>query len=116
MFNIGDPEQIYATFVDYCSGDPDGPGIPDMPVDEMSAEDLRSAVAYSLMAWAMARREEAGEEVMEIAKGYFDAAWMALIEADDDFRQRFIENKRIQVPSRDRKPYELFAKGRISEL
>ena len=61
----------------------------------------------------MARREE--EEVMEIAK-YFDMAWMALIEADYNFRQEFINNKKLQVPSKDRKPYERFARGTISEL
>ena len=115
MFNFGSPEQLYALFVENAAADPSGPGIPDLPVDEMSEEQLQQAMAYSHMAWNMARKQGADDEVLAIAKAYFDEVWTALIDADDEFRARFNSGP-LAVPSTDRKPYQRYARGEISEL
>lgn len=115
MFNFGSPEQLYATFVDNCEADPSGPGIPKLPVDEMSHEQLQQAVAYSFMAWNMARKQQADEDVLALAKSYFDEAWVELIDTDDDFRALFVKEPLV-VPSKTRKPYLDYAKGLTSEL
>lgn len=114
MFNFGSPEQLYAMIVDRANAE-DGPGAPDLPVDEMSVRQLKDAVAYAMICWKIAAKEDADQAVLDLGKKYFDEAWCALIDSDDEFKKRFIEMG-LLVPSANRKPYEDYAKGLISEL
>jgi hypothetical protein len=91
-----------------------GPGVPEVPLDEQSAYELKCSLAYTYSV-AQVARNEYGDDVAALAKAEFDAVWMALIEVDAEFRKLVIAGK-ARPPIGPIKPYQDFARGKTSEL
>lgn len=115
MFNFGSPEQTYQLFAEQALA-VSGPDVAGCPVDEMSSEELKVALTYSLMAYMRAKKQTGDEGVLAVAKSYFDEVWTTMIDTDEGFRQRFIRTPGMGVASTDRARYVRYAKGELSEL
>jgi len=76
--------------VDWILGFP-GPDVPDVPLDEMSEQDLRNLMAYLHGALSQALMYGYDEEVVGLVRGWHDEVFVALAEASEQFRQRVRE-------------------------
>lgn len=72
-----------------------GPGLRECPVDELSTEELRAALAYNYIAVQDAILDGQTEEVVSILKKDYDAVFRALAEASEDFRETVRNNHHI---------------------
>ena len=96
MFTFGDPESSAKMLMDSClaSG---GPGIADAPIDEMSEEELRKVLAYAFMAVRRGISEGLDDQAMEVLVDWYDAAFVAVAEASEEFVELFRRGA-VQVP------------------
>ena len=116
MFDFSSsPESSLQMIQDARRASPGGcPGVPELPLDEQSIDELKVSLAYSYAVAAVAEREYSAD-VAALAKAEFDAVWLTLIELDKEFRRRVIKGK-AQPPIGSKKPYQDYAKGLASEL
>lgn len=114
MFDFASPESSLQMLNDAIRSEGHGPGVPFEPVDEQTEEQLQASLTYTFM---VARRavHEYNEDVQKLAVAAFNEVWVTLIEADPEFKKRFIKGQ-AQVPGGDRKPYNDYLKGITSEL
>lgn len=105
MFAFGNPEDLARLMMDACSAS-DGPGVPDMPIDEMTEDELRILLAYTFMAVRSANMEGADDDTMAVLVEWYDQAFLATAEASEAFVDLFRRGG-VQVPfgPRDRDKY-----------
>ena len=66
-----------------------GPGVPDLPLDEMSEQDLRNMMAYVYAALYEGRQRGMDQPVLDTLTQWYDEVFVALAEASERFRDRF---------------------------
>ena len=92
MFDFGAPEDTAQLF--WASAlKVRGPKLPEAPVDEMSEEELRNAIAYCYLAHQKAQEEGASEEVMQVLIDQHDEVFEALVVASDRFRDNVLKDR-----------------------
>ncbi len=91
---------------------PDGEERCKKPLSEMSEDELRDTITFHFMALRLAGRDGQTTEVLDILIEGYDRAFVALIEASDDFGPAVINGK-VQFPlgPKYRKKYYLLAGG-----
>jgi hypothetical protein len=93
MFFFGDPKAT-AELLWENSKQMDGPNIPDVPLDELSVQDLKIAFSYLYRAVFLAMRtEELQEEVFDALMEKYDEAFAMLAQKSEDFVEA-VKNKR----------------------
>ena len=88
VFFFGDPS--FVAFSLYEEVGKFGPGIPWMPVDEMTEEDLRDALTYLRMAYNTASRNGHPDEVLDYIQGDYDKVFVELVRTSKQFA-RFVK-------------------------
>jgi len=91
MFDFGNPEHTANMVREACLTY--GPGLEEIPLDEMSEEQLRNALAYTYMAYTDAILDDLSDEVVSILKKDYDEAFKALAAASDEFKEAVRTNK-----------------------
>lgn len=92
MFDFGAPEDTAQLF--WTSAlKVRGPKLPETPVDEMSEEELRNAIAYCYLAHQKAQEEGASDEVMQVLVDQHDEVFEALAVASGRFRDNVLNNR-----------------------
>ena len=114
MFDFSSPESSLQMLNDATRSSGDGPGVPELPVDEQTEEELRRSLAYTFMVATTAMREY-NEDVQKLAVAAFNEVWVVLIDSNPGFRERFLAGK-TQVPGPSKKPYMDYLQGATSEL
>lgn len=67
-----------------------GPELPDVPMDELSVQQLKIALAYCRMAYEKAKRDKAPDETLEVLLNQHDEVFATLASVDEDFRGRVL--------------------------
>ena len=96
MFDFGAPEDTANLIRNRCLS-VKGPKLRQCPIDEYDVEELKVANAYTWMALQEAFMEDYSDEVVAILKEDYDAVFLALADASDDFRERVRKNL-VQYP------------------
>ena len=91
MFFFGSPEDT-AQLYWRNSTEIAGPALPEVPLDEMSEQDLRNALTYCRISYKAALEDGASEEVMSLLLEHHDQAFQALARASETFRLRVKNN------------------------
>lgn len=92
MFFFGDPENqasIYWTTALNALG----PELAQVPLDELSIDQLKIALAYARMAYESAQRDMAPDEVLKILLEQHDEIFGYLAQADEEFRGKVLGTK-----------------------
>lgn len=66
-----------------------GPGVPDVPLDEMTERDLRNLITYLYAATEAAVEGQLDEPILDILTEWYDEVFVALAEASETFRDKF---------------------------
>ena len=66
-----------------------GPSLPDAPFDEMTLKEQRIAMAWLYGALSKALKQGADGEMVDILTEWYDEAFVALMEVDEEFRENF---------------------------
>jgi len=85
MFDFGNPEDTANMVRQSCFTY--GPGLAEIPLDEMTEEQLRNALTYAYMACRDAMLSDLSDEVVSILKEDYDEAFKALAGASEDFKE-----------------------------
>lgn len=75
-----------------------GPDMPSLPLDELSLQDVRNALAYARIACEAAKESDAPIGVYEELVARHDAVFAHLCGIDDDFRDRVLGRKPGRKP------------------
>ena len=113
MFIIGDPKDIAQTYMELAeSKSPEGESYPSTPLQEQSEAELRETLTYHYIALKYAGRDGQTAAVIDILTEGYDKAFVALVEASDDFGPAVINGK-VQFPlgPKYRKKYYILAGG-----
>lgn len=89
MFSFGSPEDQATVYWEEALGKL-GPLMPQAPLDELSMQDLRHALAYARMAYEAAIEDEAPIDTLDVLLERHDAVFEALAAVDDKFRDRVL--------------------------
>ena len=93
MFDFGKPEDIAALHWDMALGF--GPGLAEIPLDEMDENQLRNALTYTYIALQKAYRSGYEGEVIQILKTDYDEVFKALAGTSQEFCEA-VEGNRHQ--------------------
>ena len=88
MFNFGSPEDAAELFLQSRLA-MTGPAVADCYLDEMTEEEIRIAMAYLYGAIAEGLRQGLEPEAIEVLVGWYDQAFLALVDISDSFVDRF---------------------------
>lgn len=70
-----------------------GPAVPSLPLDELSLQDVRNALAYARIACKAAEESDVPGDVYKELVARHDAVFAHLCSIDDDFRDRVLGRK-----------------------
>ena len=115
MFFFGDPADTALTFWDNVRASGQGPGVPDLPVDEQGVDQLGISLAYCHMSIMRAEREGQADDVITVLRGAYDEVFDELFTSSQDFRTQ-VMNGKTSPPNGTRKEYMARAKALLSEL
>ena len=96
MFDFGAPEDTANLIRNRCLSIK-GPELRQCPIDEYDVEELKVANAYTWMALQNAFVHGHSNEVVAILKEDYDAVFLALAEACEEFREN-IRNNKVHYP------------------
>ena len=68
-----------------------GPRVPDVPLDEMTEQDLRNVMAYIYGALTTALREGLDEEMTEVLRDWYDEVFITLAGVSERFRENVLK-------------------------
>jgi hypothetical protein len=85
MFFFGSPEQTARLYWEQAVAQ-QGPPFNEAPLEEMTEEDIRVAMAYVRMAWERAFHDEAPEDVIDFLVSQYDGLFERLATISEDFR------------------------------
>ena len=108
MFDFGNPEDTANMVRETCLAY--GPGLAEIPLDEMTEDQLRSATTYAYMAYSDAALNDASDEVLSILKEDYDEAFKALAGASEDFRESLYDNRHQFLGARTRETIDYYRK------
>ena len=97
MFHFGSIEDQANLYWDGALG-VQGPALPALPLDELSLEDTRNALAYARIACNAAEESGAPKEVYEELVARHDAVFAHLCSIDDDLKDRVLGRKAGMKP------------------
>ena len=98
MFNLGNPEDIAQTYLDYAyTLGPDDASLAKEVSKDLTEMQLRDMLTFRYMALKGAGNDGQSDEVLELLTDKYDEVFKALLEASDDFRQAVIKG-RVQFP------------------
>lgn len=89
MFYFGSVEDQATMYWEQALGQL-GPLMPKAPLDELSMQDLRHALAYARMAYEAAETDGAPASTLNLLMERHDAVFEALAAVDDGFRDRVL--------------------------
>jgi len=89
MFNFGNPEDLARMHLDAVTG---GPGLPDMPLDEMTEDDLRELIIY-LRAAVDAAHVEAPEETVKVLEEWYFRAFREFCRVNREYCRRVLNGQ-----------------------
>lgn len=113
MFNFGGPEQT-ARLLWESAIRGGGPGLPEIPMDEMTHDQLESAVVYARIALNNCILEKLGPDVLEICCQRFGEVMGFLSVHDQDFARSVLDHK-IDFPTRPKAYWAKFVRDARSE-
>lgn len=85
MFFFGSPEDQASLYWSAATSMP-GPDVAEKPLDEMTIDELRTAIVYCRIAYMKAREDGVPSEALDILLNEYDEAFKALAKADDWFK------------------------------
>lgn len=85
MFFFGSPEQTARVYWEQAVAQ-QGPEFNEGPLDDMSVEDIKIAMAYARIAWERAFHDEAPQEVLDYIVGQYDALFERLASISEEFK------------------------------
>lgn len=91
MFHFGSHDSVAELYWDRAAA-VSGPKLARMPIDEMSVNQLKTALVYARMACSLAVSEGANRSVIDILVGQHDLIFEALVDCSN-FLQEAIKKK-----------------------
>lgn len=108
MFDFGNPEDTANMVREACLTY--GPGLAEIPLDEMTEDQLRNAITYAYMAYTDAALSDASDAVLSILKEDYDEAFKALAGASEEFRESLYNNTHQFLGARTRETVDYYRK------
>jgi TRAP-type mannitol/chloroaromatic compound transport system substrate-binding protein len=96
MFEFGSVEELKNLYSENALSDT-GPALPDLPLDEMTEQDLKHALSYARMAYTNAELQGASEEVLQALLEQYDEAFALLADVSASFRDVVKFNRHVYV-------------------
>jgi hypothetical protein len=96
MFQFGSTDQLRDLYSENALA-VTGPLLPEVPLDEMSEQDLMNALAYARIAYTRAERDGMSQDVLQALLGQYDEAFAALASVSEKFRDIIRYNRHIYV-------------------
>jgi hypothetical protein len=96
MFNFGSAADQASIYFDRAIG-VTGPLLPECPLDEMSIQDLRNAIAYCRIAYVKAEQEGMPKNVLDILLADYDMVFARLAKYDPDLKAAVMSGRHVYL-------------------